>query len=90
MFDLLTKMDNTSSMLLEKTLGPRVMFYLVFPSEATYQHVNDVPKYTQLVRTRIYVTNLSHPNTGDTTFPSDDVHRSNHPLRTEQKISASG
>ncbi|XP_065919974.1 alkylglycerol monooxygenase-like [Dysidea avara] len=48
MFDLLTKMDNTSSMLLEKTLGPRVMFYLVFPSEATYQHVNDVPKYTQL------------------------------------------
>jgi len=44
-------MDNTSSVLLEKTLGPRLIFYLVFPSEATYQYVNDVPKYEQLVRT---------------------------------------
>jgi len=51
-------MENTSSLLLEKTLGPRLFFYLVFPSEATYQRVNEVPKYTQLVNNS---THLSPP-----------------------------
>ena len=42
-------MDNVSSIVWEVSRGPRLMFYLVLPSEATYEHVNEVPNYTQEV-----------------------------------------
>lgn len=41
-------MDNvTISTVWQATRGVRLMFYLVSPSEETYEHVKDVPNYTQ-------------------------------------------
>ena len=43
-------MDNvTISKALDVTRDFRLMFYLVSPSEASYEHVKDVPNYTQKV-----------------------------------------
>lgn len=43
-------MDNISiNAVLDATLDARLMFYLVSPSEATYEDVKDVPNYTQKV-----------------------------------------
>ena len=43
-------MDNvTISKALDVTKDFRAMFYLVAPSEATFEHVKDVPNYTQKV-----------------------------------------
>jgi len=43
-------MENVSSTVLwEASRGFRLMFYLVSPSETTYEHVTEVPNYTQEV-----------------------------------------
>ena len=42
-------MENISSAIWDATRGTRVMFYLVSPSEAMYEHVKDVPNYTEKV-----------------------------------------
>lgn len=46
-------MDNvTIGTVWKATRGARLMFYLVSPSEETYEHVKDVPNYTQQVLLR--------------------------------------
>ena len=43
-------MDNVSiSTVMGASRDLRLMFYLVLPSEATYEHVKDVPNYTEKV-----------------------------------------
>ena len=54
-------MDNvniTVSKALDATRDFRAMFYLVTPSEAIFEHVKDVPNYTQKVEHYICAYNL--------------------------------